>query len=104
MSSAPNDHPGGTGSRIGRLFDVRLVIGVVLLVYGVILLITGLLDGDAAIKKAANTHINLWTGIVLIVVGAVFLVWMRLNPLQVGETAETPPPDGDQGGGDRPRH
>jgi xanthine/uracil/vitamin C permease (AzgA family) len=75
-------------SRIGRLFDIRLVIGAVLVIYGVILLIVGIADGQAAIAKAAGTRVNLWTGIAMLVVGLLFLLWMRLNPLEVGEPTD----------------
>jgi xanthine/uracil/vitamin C permease (AzgA family) len=66
---------------ISRLFDVRLVIGGVLVVYGVVLTITGLFDGKGAVAKAAGIRINLWTGIGMLVVGVFFLGWMKVLPL-----------------------
>jgi xanthine/uracil/vitamin C permease (AzgA family) len=70
-----------TKSGMSRLFDVRLVIGGVLVVYGVVLTITGIVDNKAAVAKAAGIRINLWTGIGLLVVGVFFLGWMKLLPL-----------------------
>ena len=83
-----------TGSRISSLFDLRYVIGGLLGVYGVVLVIRGLLDGPEQLARAANTAINFWTGIGLVIVAAVFLVWARVRPLGLGEGEEdmgTPP-------------
>ena len=95
--STPDSTPATTvvtGSRISSLFDLRYVIGGLLGVYGVVLVIRGLLDGPEQIARAADTAINLWTGIGLVVVAAVFLVWARVRPLGLGEGEEdmgTPP-------------
>ncbi|MFC4532394.1 hypothetical protein [Sphaerisporangium dianthi] len=67
--------------RVARLFDIRRIIGGLFLLYGVILTIAGLLDGKAAMDKAVGIRINLWTGVAMILVGAVFLIWERLRPL-----------------------
>ncbi|HEY2224562.1 hypothetical protein [Actinomycetospora sp.] len=72
-----------TGSRMQRLFDLRYVIGALLGVYGVILVIRGLLDGPEQLARAAGTAINLWTGIALVVVSALFLLWARVRPLGI---------------------
>lgn len=96
-ASTPDSTPATTvvtGSRISSLFDLRYVIGGLLGVYGVVLVIRGLLDGPEQIARAADTAINLWTGIGLVVVAAVFLVWARVRPLGLGEGEEdmgTPP-------------
>jgi hypothetical protein len=63
-----------------RLFDLRMIIGVLLTVYGVILTITGLLDGSAEIAKAEGIRINLWTGLALLVIGVIFIVWDVARP------------------------
>jgi xanthine/uracil/vitamin C permease (AzgA family) len=73
---------GGDRKGVARLFDVRLVIGGLLTVYGLILTIQGIADNHAAVAKAAGVRINLWTGIGLLAVGAFFLVWVKLAPLQ----------------------
>ncbi|MCW2878008.1 MAG: hypothetical protein JWQ95_2108 [Sphaerisporangium sp.] len=67
--------------RVARLFDIRRIIGGLFLLYGMILTVVGILDGQASVDKAEGVRINLWTGIAMIVVGAVFLVWERLRPL-----------------------
>jgi xanthine/uracil/vitamin C permease (AzgA family) len=70
-------------SKMASLFDVRLVVGGLLTVYGVVLLIMGITDGSDEVQKAAGLRINLWTGIAMLVVGVLFLLWMRVRPLHV---------------------
>jgi hypothetical protein len=65
-----------------RLFDLRMIIGVLLTVYGVILTITGALDGSSEIAKGVGVRINLWTGLALLVIGTIFIVWDVTRPEQ----------------------
>lgn len=74
-------------SAAARLFDVRRVIGGLFVVYGVIVLILGIFDNQAEIDKAEGVRINLWMGIGMLVLGLLFLLWLRLNP------PEPPDPD-----------
>ena len=69
-----------------RLFDVRRVIGGLFVVYGVIVTIIGLLDTESELDKAQGVRINLWTGLGMLALGALFLLWQWLRP------AEVPPP------------
>ncbi|MGW7536136.1 hypothetical protein [Amycolatopsis sp. NPDC054798] len=76
-------------------FDIRLIIALLLGVYGVILTIMGAgFTSDDDLKKAADVNINLWSGIGLLVVTALFVLWAVLRPLVVPpseETTETSP-------------
>src|SRR3954449_7375366 len=67
-----------------RLFDLRTIIGALFVLYGVILVIAGLFDSDAEIAKANGIRINIWLGVSMLVLGALFLLWVRLRPLHVG--------------------
>ncbi|WP_250033432.1 hypothetical protein [Paractinoplanes maris] len=67
-------------SAAARLFDVRRVIGGLFVVYGVIVTLIGLFDSQAEIDKAEGVRINLWMGIGMLVLGLLFLLWLRLNP------------------------
>ncbi|GAA4555305.1 hypothetical protein [Planotetraspora kaengkrachanensis] len=58
--------------------------------YGVILTVTGFLDGSSAVHKAEGVRINLWTGLVTLLVAAVFLVWERVRPTDGPESHESP--------------
>ncbi|MFD7920795.1 hypothetical protein ACFV3R_16410 [Streptomyces sp. NPDC059740] len=65
-----------------RLFDVRRIIGGLFVLYGVIVTIAGFTASDADIKKAQDVNINLWTGIGMLILGLLFLLWMWLRPTQ----------------------
>ncbi|WP_406148294.1 hypothetical protein [Streptomyces sp. NBC_01012] len=70
-----------------RLFDIRRIIGGLFVVYGVIVTIAGISPSDADLKKAEGVHINLWTGLAMLVLGLFFLIWMKLRPTQVPDSA-----------------
>jgi hypothetical protein len=75
-----------------KLFDIRQVIGGLFTLYGVLVTGAGLLDGDAARKKASGIDINIWTGLGMLALGATMLLWMRLSPHTGAPTG-----DGDDG-------
>lgn len=64
--------------------DIRNIIGGLIGVYGVILTLMGLF-GDAETEKTGGPNANLWAGVVMLAVGAVFLTWARLRPVLVPE-------------------
>jgi hypothetical protein len=68
---------------MASLFDLRVVIGGLLVLYGLILTVMGVFASDAGKAKAAGINVNLWSGIVLLAGRAVFLLWARLRPLRV---------------------
>jgi len=76
----------GTKHTAGAL-DIRNIIGALLGVYGVILLLMGLF-GDQQSEKTGNVNANLWAGLALVVVAAVFVVWARLKPIVVPDHVE----------------
>lgn len=63
-----------------RLFDIRRIIGALFVVYGLIVGAAGIFATDADLEKAQDININLWTGLAMLVLGIVFLVWLRLSP------------------------
>ena len=75
-------------------FDIRLIIALLIGVYGVILTVRGaFFTSDAELKKAADVNINLWAGIGMLVVSALFIIWARVRPLVVPaepESEDTP--------------
>ena len=90
MSSTPKS----TGKQNAGAFDIRNIIGIVIGTYGVILLVLALFfSSPAQLDKSDGLNANLIAGIVLTVVGAVFLTWTRLRPLVV---PVTPQPSGDE--------
>ncbi|MFC9620912.1 hypothetical protein ACFTXM_13210 [Streptomyces sp. NPDC056930] len=73
-----------------RLFDIRRIIGGLFVVYGVIVTIAGINPSDEDLKKAEGVHINLWTGLAMLVLGLFFLVWLKLRPAQVPSDGPDP--------------
>ena len=70
-------------SAAAELFDLRVLIGGLFVLYGVVLIIAGIFASAAEIQKASGIDINLWMGIGMLIVGLLFLLWWRLNPLQL---------------------
>jgi hypothetical protein len=96
MSDRIEEAPTGERARrAANLFDLRRLIGGLFLIYGVILLILGIGASDADIDKAAGWNLNLWTGVAMLVVAAIFLVWAFTRPL-ADELGEDEPPEGDR--------
>ena len=73
-------------------FDIRNIIGALMGLYGVILTLAGLF-GDPELEKTGGVNANLWTGLALIVVAAVFIGWARLRPIVVPEKIDRPDDD-----------
>lgn len=90
MSETTNDEAELTGvdelaKRSGtaaKLFDVRTVIGGLFLFYGVLIGLSGVFVTDAELAKAQGVNINLWTGLAMLVVGGLFVLWLTLRPLK----------------------
>jgi drug/metabolite transporter (DMT)-like permease len=87
------DQDASTSRHTAGALDIRNIIGGLLGAYGVILLLTGIF-GDTESDKTGDVNANLWAGIVLIVVSAIFLTWARLRPVVVPEHIEKPDDDG----------
>ncbi len=92
-----DDHGPGSSGEAGTparkhtagLLDIRTIIGALLAAYGVILTVAGLVSHSAADdQKTAGINANLWAGLALLAVGAVFLLWARLRPVVVPETVD----------------
>ena len=66
---------------IQTLLDIRRIIAGLLGLYGVILLVAGIVGSSESKNKAAGVNINLWAGIVLLLIAAFFLVWALTRPL-----------------------
>ena len=69
-------------SASAKLFDIRILIGALFTVYGVVLIVAGIFASAAEKAKASGVNINLWTGIGMLILGVLFLLWWRLQPLK----------------------
>ncbi len=69
-------------SAASTLFDLRTVIAMLFIVYGVVLTIMGITSNSKEDQaKDGGININLWTGLVMIVVAGSFFAWAYLRPL-----------------------
>lgn len=60
------------------LMDLRGMASVLFAVFGILLLIEAATGTTAAaLAKAGGLHLNLWTGIALLVVSGLFALWAR---------------------------
>jgi hypothetical protein len=67
-------------------FDIRNFIGLLIGIYGVVLVIYGIIGSSATqLKKTGDININLWAGLAMMLVAAVFMTWARLRPVIVAE-------------------
>jgi hypothetical protein len=91
--SAPDDQDDAAMARNANRFDLRRIIGGVFLVYAVILIVVGIVGSDEVKNKASGINVNLWTGLGMLVFGALMIAWALWRPV-----APTPR----AGGGERP--
>ena len=91
MSSVPPTEgvgdAGGLDSRrverLAKLFDLRTFIGALFLIFGLLVTLEGLTASAAEIAKGSNINLALWTGLIMLVTGAVFIAWMLAAPPQI---------------------
>ena len=82
MPEAQGNNTETPRSAASRLFDLRSMIGGLFVLYGIMLTVAGFFTSPANLAKAAGININLWMGIAMLIVGVLFLVWWRLNPIR----------------------
>jgi hypothetical protein len=71
-----------TAKKAANRFDLRRIIGGVFLIYGVILTVVGIIGSDEVKNKAAGINVNLWTGLAMLVVGAMMVAWALMRPVE----------------------
>jgi ABC-type transport system involved in multi-copper enzyme maturation permease subunit len=63
-------------------FDIRRIIGGLFLLYGVILTVVGIFGSEATKTKASGINVNLWTGLGMLVFGALMVTWALTRPVE----------------------
>ena len=79
------DVDAATAAKAANRFDIRRIIGGVFLVYGVILSVVGIIGSDEVKNKAAGINVNLWTGLGMLVFGALMVTWGLTRPVEPPE-------------------
>ena len=69
------------GSGSSKLFDLRFLIGGLFTLYGLMVGGAGLFDSSTDLQKSDGLRINLWTGLGMLILGLLFLLWAFLRPL-----------------------
>jgi hypothetical protein len=81
---APGTTEGDAPRRKAGAFDIRVFIASLIGIYGVVLVIYGIIGGSASDDaKTDGLNINLYAGLGMVVVSALFLLWARLKPVVV---------------------
>ena len=87
--TSPEERPEERESDLlAKLFDIRSFTGALFLIFGVIVTIVGLGASEADIQKAAGINLSLIIGLVMLVVGAIFITWLLLKPPEILHTHE----------------
>jgi NADH:ubiquinone oxidoreductase subunit 6 (subunit J) len=80
-STGATDEEELAAARIANRFDIRRIIGALFVVYGVVLTVTGIVGSHEVKNKAAGINVDLWTGIGMLVVGVLMIVWALTRPV-----------------------
>jgi len=82
--TSPEERPGEQGTDfLAKLFDIRSFTGGLFVIFGVIVTIVGLTASDADVNKSAGLNLALILGPIMLVMGAIFIVWLLLKPPQL---------------------
>jgi hypothetical protein len=94
MSDEPMEPTGATdedeirAARAANRFDIRRIIGGLFILYSVILIALGIFGSEHVKNKAAGINVDLWTGLGMLVFGALMVFWALYRPTQP-EPSET---------------
>ena len=79
--TSPEERPGEQSTDfLAKLFDIRSFTGALFLIFGVIVTIVGLTASDADIQKSAGINLALLLGVIMFVLGVIFIIWLLLRP------------------------
>jgi hypothetical protein len=88
MSDEPMASTGATdedeikAARAANRFDIRRIIGGLFILYSLILLALGIFGSHHVKNKAAGINVDLWTGLAMLVFGALMIFWALSRPTQ----------------------
>src|SRR3954471_2102363 len=68
---------------VAKLLDLRMFIGSLFVVFGILVTFRGLTASAAEIAKAAGINLSLWTGLLMLATGIVFVAWTLISPPEV---------------------
>ena len=68
-------------ARAANKFDIRRLIGALFILYSLILIALGIFGSHHIKNKAAGINVDLWTGLGMLVFGALMLAWAFTRPV-----------------------
>ena len=78
------DVPADATVQTAGAFDIRNFIGTLLGLFGLVLVAMGLFAfGPEAAAKTDGLNANLWAGLAMLIVGILFVVWTKLDPIRM---------------------
>jgi hypothetical protein len=81
QSTGATDEEEIKAARAANRFDIRRLIGALFILYGVILTLLGIFGSSHVKHKAAGTNVDLWSGIGMLVFGALMVFWALYKPV-----------------------
>ncbi|MGH2865977.1 MAG: hypothetical protein ACRDNK_00175 [Solirubrobacteraceae bacterium] len=87
-STGASDEEEVQATRVANRFDIRRLIGGLFVLYGAILFVLGLVGSHQVKTKAAGINVDLYTGIGMLIFGALMIFWALSKPV-VPEPEET---------------
>lgn len=85
----------GKDSHPARVFDIRTFIALLIGIYGVVLVLLGIFDSSQRdLDRAGGVNVNLWAGLGMATVAALFQAWAMWRPILVPEQPEGNPDEG----------
>ena len=83
-----SDEDEADAARAANRFDIRRLIGGLFCLYALILIALGIFGSHTVKNKAAGINIDLWTGLGMLVFGALMIFWALSRPV-MPEPSET---------------
>ncbi len=87
-STGATDEEEIAAARAANRFDIRRLIGGVFVLYSLILIALGIFGSSHVKTKAAGINIDLWTGLGMLIFGALMIFWALYRPT-IPEPPET---------------
>ncbi len=75
------DEEEAAAARAANRFDIRRLIGGLFCLYAVILIALGIFGSHTVKHKAAGINVDLWTGLGMLVFGALMIFWALSRPV-----------------------
>jgi hypothetical protein len=87
-STGATDEEEIEAARAANRFDIRRIIGGLFILYSLILIALGIFGSFQIKHKAAGINVDLWTGLGMLVFGALMIFWALYRPT-IPEPPET---------------